>query len=152
MIETSELDDGRAGAAPAASGNGASVVHAYAPTLPATDPLAVARVRGEIGDELYASLFEMLLTEAASGLAEMRSALAGGDARELGERAHRLRGGAASLGATAMAETARELQDASRGGELVGAGELLDRLELELEQRARRSAPSSAAHHSTGPG
>ena len=49
---------------------------------PATDPLAVARVRGEIGDELYASLFEMLLTEATSGLAEMRSALAGGDARD----------------------------------------------------------------------
>lgn len=82
MIETSQLDDGRAGAAPAASGNGASVVHAYPPTLPATDPVAVARVRGEIGEELHASLFEMLLTEAASGLAEMRSALAGGDARD----------------------------------------------------------------------
>ena len=96
VIETSELDDGGAGAAPAASGNGASVVHAYAPTLPATDPLAVARVRGEIGDELYASLFEMLLTEAASGLAEMRSALAGATpaTRRAGTPAEGRRGGA----------------------------------------------------------
>ena len=114
--------------------NGAGTPRASASTAPATDPAVVARVRSEIGEELFASLAEMLVNEASSGLTEMRAAFGAGDARALGERAHRLKGGASSLGASAMAETARELQDAGRAGRTDGASDLLDRLELELER------------------
>lgn len=114
------------------------------PVAPATDPAVVARVRSEIGEELFASLAEMLVNEASSGLTEMRAAFGAGDARALGERAHRLKGGASSLGASAMAETARELQDAGRAGRTDGASDLLDRLELELEHTRTKLAPGSA--------
>jgi HPt (histidine-containing phosphotransfer) domain-containing protein len=103
-----------------------------AKAAPATDPEIVGRVRTEIGDELYESLVEVLLEEGSSALVDLRSALERGDGREIAERAHRLQGGASSLGATAVTESAQLLQELGRQGGLDRVGGLVDRLEAEL--------------------
>ncbi len=125
-------------------GNGAGVAHACTPTLPRDRPGGGGPGtrrdrRGALRVAVRDAPHRGRLGPRGDALGACR-----GRRPRLGGRAHRLRGGAAALAATAMAETARALQDVSRGGELAGAGELLDRLELELEHTRAELAPSSA--------
>ena len=92
--------------------------------------LAQLDVDGKEG--LLASLVDMFAAEAPKRLEAMRTQLAGGDANGLMETAHTLKGTAATLGATTVADVSRELEMLARSGALAGGAVLVDRLEREV--------------------
>ena len=59
---------------------------------------------------------------ARAALADMRAALAAGDAEDLRRAAHTLKGSSASLGANDLADACRDVETAARDGRLDGLG------------------------------
>jgi HPt (histidine-containing phosphotransfer) domain-containing protein len=76
---------------------------------PFVDPDRLRTLRADYGD-LATELLALFETTAAATLAELRAALDGGDRDEVRRLAHRLKGSARNVGATAMADLADALE------------------------------------------
>lgn len=99
------------------------------------DELRQLEVHGAEG--LLAKLFETFLTDAGAGVGALRSALEAGDVTAAGYVCHRLKGTAATLGATEVVHVCMELEAAISSGGLQLYPSLLERLESELVRVAR---------------
>ena len=86
---------------------------------------------------LVAQLFGSFLNQAGTELAALRSALRSGDVALTGDVSHRLRGTAATLGATGVVRVCEDLEAAAASDHLALYGSLLERLESELVRVAR---------------
>ncbi|HEV8335786.1 MAG TPA: response regulator [Candidatus Polarisedimenticolia bacterium] len=107
-------------------------------SLPQEAPLDVAiwdelREAGTADEDGFLRLLVgKFLEEAPACLAALSEASAGGDAAALGRAAHRLKGAAATLGATRMASMSMELEKLGRAGSVTGSQGWITLLEAEL--------------------
>ena len=100
------------------------------------DPVYLERLlelQRHSGRNVVPLIVDSFVTEGPRRLERMRSAVARGDLQDLVLVAHNLKGGSAQIGALRVAALSRELEESGREGRLDGAGEILDRLERELE-------------------
>jgi CheY-like chemotaxis protein/HPt (histidine-containing phosphotransfer) domain-containing protein len=97
------------------------------------------------GCNVVSLIVNTFVTEGPRRLERMRSAIARGDRQDLMLLAHTLKGGSAQLGALRVAAVSRELEENAKEGRFDGAGEILDRLERELE-----AASAALLVHSAG--
>ncbi len=79
-------------------------------------------------------LVEILLHTAPQGLARLAAALEAGDAKEMDEAAHTLKGTCLTIGAQALGEVCQELMLLGRAGDLSAAPLLIARAEREFER------------------
>jgi CheY-like chemotaxis protein len=103
---------------------------------PVLDPVYLERLldlQRQSGRTVVPLIVDSFVTEWPRRLERMRGAVARGDRQDLVLVAHTLKGGSAQLGALRVASLSRELEESGKEGQLDGAGELLDRLERELE-------------------
>ena len=96
----------------------------------------VAGVEEDAERALTASLLRTFVAGAPIGIAAVERAVATGDAATLETAAHRLAGGAATLGADALAAALRSLEERARTGEVVDAGDVRRAAE-QLERTCR---------------
>jgi CheY-like chemotaxis protein len=97
----------------------------------AIDAAALAELRTlGAGDDLIA----LFLTEAPATLAALGQASAQGDASELRELAHSLKGSCRYLGALQMAALLAELEQIGSRGSVVAAAALLEQIEQEFDR------------------
>jgi HPt (histidine-containing phosphotransfer) domain-containing protein len=88
------------------------------------------RVEGDM--ELLREIIELFLEDGPRLIAEVRAAVAAGDAVALKRAAHTLKGAASNFGAGAVVAAALELETMGRTGDLSGAAPVRDRLEAAL--------------------
>jgi two-component system, sensor histidine kinase and response regulator len=86
------------------------------------------------GSSLLTRLAAAFLTLAPADLAGLRAAVERGDAAAVGDVAHHLKGAAATLGSGAVVGLCEDLELLAGAGALVTAGDLLGRLERELDR------------------
>jgi PAS domain S-box-containing protein len=98
------------------------------------DASVLERLRATIGSADAAEMVRVFLDEAPSLLASLREAVDTGSADRLRRAAHNLKSNAATFGAAALSELARELEAAGSAGTLEGASGLLARTEDEYER------------------
>jgi len=98
-------------------------------SIPALEPMTVERLRASLPVEIRTQLVELFAASAPADIADMRDAVARGDAGELMRVAHRGKGGSATLGAARMADACSRLQATGETGDLSSAPEQLDRLD-----------------------
>ncbi len=98
---------------------------------PGFDPSALALLRAFTGDQVTGELLALFTKNAEGELAALKEALAQRDARRVKHLAHRLRGGAGSLGARALADLCARLEDAAARDDLVAAEALVAAVEAE---------------------
>ena len=108
---------------------------AYAETL--------AMVGGDVG--FLAELIAEYRSDGTTRVADMRAALAAGEAEDLRRAAHTLKGSSASLGAVGLADACRAIEAAAREGRLDGldgavdsVAEQFDAVVAALEERTGR--------------
>jgi HPt (histidine-containing phosphotransfer) domain-containing protein len=85
------------------------------PSLPETGldrHVALSRVGGD--EELLKEIAAIFLDDYPKGLAEIREALAGGDAKKLESAAHSMKGSVGNFGAQAAVESAFRLEQMGR--------------------------------------
>jgi len=101
-----------------------------------------ARLLERVGGDRRAltGIARIFLADAPRQLAEIRQAIARGDARALRAAAHTLKGAAANFSAAGVTDTALELQQIGDAGEMSEAPTALERLELELATLRRALA------------
>jgi HPt (histidine-containing phosphotransfer) domain-containing protein len=87
-------------------------------------------------------LIEVFLSEVPSKLAALREGATRGEAQDLEQRAHNLKGSSASLGALHMASICGELEALGQSGDLKSVPDLLAQLNAEFDRV--REALSSA--------
>ena len=102
---------------------------------------------GRIDDAAFAATLEMVggdlafvgelvgeyRTDGAVRVADMRAALAAGQAEDLRRAAHTLKGSSASLGALDLADACRSVEGRARDGELDGLGPDVDAIATEFD-------------------
>jgi two-component system, sensor histidine kinase and response regulator len=102
------------------------------------NPQALDQAKVAELEELQEGLFERLallfLQEAPADIVRLRGALAAGDAPEARAAAHKIKGGAAAVGAAAVSSTAALLERVADAGDLSSAGQGIVRLEDSLEE------------------
>lgn len=87
------------------------------------------------GDEdLLEEVLQIFLEHTPKQLKELRRAVEAGDALQVQEQAHSLKGAAASIKAETMRAAALEMELAGRNRALEGAGALLEDLAREFER------------------
>ena len=85
------------------------------------------------GDEAFLQeLLELYLGECSKLVAQIETAIAGGDAKGIERAAHTLKGSSGNMGATSVQAAALELETAGREGSLGEGGPLLDKVKAEL--------------------
>jgi PAS domain S-box-containing protein len=113
--------DGQAGRAP----------EPVAPSARGLDRAALlARVGGR--EDRLRAIIRVFLEESSRLLAELREALAGGEASRLKRPAHSLKGAVGLFGAPGVVEAAQALESLGQAGALAGASEAYGRLEAEV--------------------
>jgi signal transduction histidine kinase/CheY-like chemotaxis protein/HPt (histidine-containing phosphotransfer) domain-containing protein len=95
----------------------------------------------EFVDELIATFFR----EAPRQVAQIRDAIAGGDAKALREAAHSLKGAAGAITATRLAGAAAAIEAVARDGD-TRAGAHVDTLDAMLEELRRTVNPNGGKH------
>jgi len=83
--------------------------------------LALRRFEGWTGEDLVGQVLASFLVDGQRWLAEMRAALAAGDAGALAEAAHALSGAAAVLRAPALEQSCAGLETSARSGDVTAA-------------------------------
>lgn len=78
-----------------------------------------------------AEMIEIFFEDTPPRLAELRQSLATGDVETVTHLAHTLKGSCGNFGAETMQARCRDLEMLGRGGQLDGASELIDQIELE---------------------
>jgi two-component system sensor histidine kinase/response regulator len=86
------------------------------------------------GSRLLTRLAAAFLSGAPADLAGLRAAVERGDAAALGDVAHHLKGAAATLGSGAVVDLCEDLELLAGADALGSAGDLLGRLEAELDR------------------
>jgi two-component system, sensor histidine kinase and response regulator len=86
------------------------------------------------GSSLLTRLAAAFLTGAPADLAGLRAAVARGDAAAVGDVAHHLKGAAATLGSGAVVGLCEDIELLAGADALATAGDLLGRLERELDR------------------
>lgn len=89
------------------------------------------------GPGLVREVVEMFRDQAPAKAAQARGAWSAGDAREVARAVHALKSSAAQLGGAALAALCERAERLADGGDLAGAGGLLDGLEDELDRFLR---------------
>jgi two-component system, sensor histidine kinase and response regulator len=105
---------------------------------------ALAQVGGD--EQLLKELLAAFLSEYPPLVAQIRDAIAQRDARRLERAAHTLKGAAAAVTASAVADAGQRLEIMGRTGELAGAESVC----IELEDALRRLSPTLLAVSSDG--
>jgi HPt (histidine-containing phosphotransfer) domain-containing protein len=120
-------------------------------------PPSVLDVKGTLarfgGDEvLFAELAGFLLSDLPPLYQELRGAVTEGDAAEVRQHAHALKGLVAGCGGIRAAQVAQAVENAGQAGKITHAASLLDSLENELEQltQALRAYSSSSEGRTDG--
>jgi len=107
------------------------------------DHEALEHLRARVGDgEFVAELVDTFLRDAPALLETLRGALENADAQELRRAAHTLKSNGRMFGATRLAELCQDLEATAQTGALVGADELVARIDAEY---ARVAAALQAA-------
>jgi CheY-like chemotaxis protein/HPt (histidine-containing phosphotransfer) domain-containing protein len=101
-------------------------------SMPTLDAELVLELQELDGSGDMSQLVESFLGHASLGLDELRDAIGAADIALVAETCHRLQGSSANVGATLMAEVLAELEVAALSCALVGAPEILRRLEAEF--------------------
>lgn len=120
------------------------------PQTPALDPEIFAGLLDLTDDEddsFVVDLFESYVASHARSASGMREAAASGDADALRRHAHTLKGASANVGASHVAELAKELQLRGEHGDLHGIIEWIDAVDVEFDrvlEEVRRHLPSFA--------
>jgi HPt (histidine-containing phosphotransfer) domain-containing protein len=91
-------------------------------------------------------LAQPFLDEEAAVRAELHAAFIAGDAPRVAFDAHKLKGSAAAVGASALAELCAQIEQQAEQGSLEGLASLLERLEAAAE------AVRTALHTASKPG
>lgn len=104
---------------------------------PVLDPAVIDNLRqltpaGE--PDVLAEVLELFLQDVPRRIATIRGASAVGDAAELYKTAHSLKGSAGNIGAQALFEVCRQLDDKGRAGDLTDANRLVDALDAEFKR------------------
>ncbi len=89
------------------------------------------------GSGFLAELAGVFLEDTPKRLAGMRQGLAEGDARQVTQAAHSLKGSSSNIGAPLLESLAAELEGRCSGGSLEGVDGLLERIETEAERVCR---------------
>ncbi len=89
-------------------------------------------------DGLLAELLHMYVDSASSCIERLRAAIASGDAEELRQAAHRLKGGSLNVGAQRVAGVAAHVEELARAGETDGLVAAVAHFEPEMERFRRR--------------
>ena len=97
------------------------VVQRWAPAEP--------EVESVVAEDIEEWLAEPFLEEEASVRAELRSAFNADDAQRVAFAAHKLKGSAAAVGASSLAELCAQIETQAGQGSLEGLASLLERLE-----------------------
>jgi two-component system sensor histidine kinase/response regulator len=107
---------------------------------------APSAILGRVGGDrqLLAQIAEIFARTAPSILAELRQAIAAGDAQTVVSRAHRLAGAVANFDALEALGAARRLEELARQGHLTGADAALRRLEAAVDGLSAALAQLSA--------
>ncbi len=92
----------------------------------------LARVGGR--EDRLRAIIQVFQGESAGLMAELREAIAGGQAAGLQRAAHSLKGAAGLFGAAGVVENALRLESLGQAGELTGAMESYGRLEEEIRK------------------
>ena len=101
------------------------------------DPAALADMLEMVGDdpEFVGDIVDTYLADAPDQLTGMRTALEAGDLVTLGRLAHTLKGNSRNVGATALAEIARTLEETgTRRADATDAGPRIDAAAAEFER------------------
>ena len=120
------------------------------PHTPALDPEILAGLLDlteDDDDSFVVDLFESYVASHARSVSGMREALANGDADALRRHAHTLKGSSGNVGASHVAELAKELQWRGEHGDLEGLEAWIEAVEVEFERviaALRRRLPSFA--------
>lgn len=88
-------------------------------------------LQGEGEPDLIAELFETFRGDAPTLIAAMRTAATQGNAEQLKQAAHSLKGSSASLGAKPLSALSAEVEKMGRAGSMTGAAEKVDQIEQE---------------------
>jgi len=99
-------------------------------TLPVLDPARIAKLHRLGGRELVLQLLDSFLAEAAS----RRATLQGADVSAIGAVAHQLVAGAGQLGATALSEVARRVDEGVRSGDATLTTTLIPQLRAAFDE------------------
>ena len=102
------------------------------------DPAALTDLLEMVGDDsaFVDDIVDTYLGDAPEQLAGMQAALAAGDLGTLGRHAHTLKGNSLSIGATALAAIARDLEERARAGDADDAGPRIDDASAEFARVA----------------
>ena len=84
--------------------------------------------------DVLAEVLELFLEDVPRRIARIRGAYAARDAAELYKAAHSLKGSAGNIGAQALFEVCRQLDDKGRAGDLADATRLVDALDAEFKR------------------
>ena len=100
------------------------------------DPAALADMLDMVGDDpaFVGEIVDAYLADAPDQVHGMTEALAAGDLVTLGRHAHTLKGNSRNVGATALAELARALEEQARAGDTTDAPGRIDAAADELER------------------
>jgi CheY-like chemotaxis protein len=103
-------------------------------TAPDAPPLDRVALYEQVGDEadLLLKVIEMFRADSVLVVTRLQNALASGDAEEVQQGAHRLKGALLTLGGKPAAEVAMHLEHMGRAGDLAEGPALLARLRHEL--------------------
>jgi HPt (histidine-containing phosphotransfer) domain-containing protein len=82
--------------------------------------------------EFLAELIDTFANDGQTLLAEMRSALASGDAMALRRAAHTLKSNSRTFGATVLGDTSQTLEERAAGGQIGDVADLVARAEVEF--------------------
>jgi HPt (histidine-containing phosphotransfer) domain-containing protein len=99
------------------------------------DPAVIASLRrltppGE--PDVLVEVLRLFLDEVPRRIERLRAARAAGNLAEVHRAAHSLKGSAGNIGAHAMAEVCRQLEERGKAGDLEGTGHLVPALAAEF--------------------
>jgi PAS domain S-box-containing protein len=108
-----------------------------APTAKVIDQAVFERLGATMGGGFVVELIDTFRDDAREQIDTLRRALAEADLEAFRRAAHSLKSTSESLGASGLADLARELEAQARAGSLEGAGGRVERLAGEYESAAR---------------
>lgn len=111
---------------------------------PVIDRTVYAELKETVGEDYIGELVGTFLGEAPALIAQLRPALAAGDAGTFRRLAHSIKSNAATFGATRLYELAKELEFMARENRLGEAGNRLEVLEETFERVAEELKGLSA--------
>jgi len=98
------------------------------------DQASFENLKEMVGADFIGELLDTYFQDAPGLIAEMHQALGRGDAMAFSRAAHSFKSNSASFGAMGLAAQARELEYMGRDGNLTGAGEKLDSLQVSYDR------------------